>query len=216
MSSSEDPRIPLCRRLQWMGVDARPVGSRKELYRDISVSKSSWPVDVTEGLIRQITIRESFVADFYESGTWADRQIEYLVPDPRIASDIPERRARSSRRRRWLELFGPVVGVRWVRDSWSQLGLWDDIINRLNQDESLNREVAGTGRDFAVRADPSQGCWVFLEALTDRNPKDLYPRGGDMTSLVDSVARRTPSPLQWDCYQAIAKCLLAMPIPKDE
>ena len=196
--------------------------------------ENEWLVDVAEGPVRQVLIWESYddggraVGAEECGGTKADREIRYLVPDSRIEPSFPGygREIHSVREKRF-PIFGPVDGVRWegrknkslLSMDWKEVpnpAFWAEVVNRLSEDNSIRSAIAEGKRDLIIRTDFRRGrggwrddggggYWVLTEGAwgDTGNYKFVVPK------LVDEVRKRAPSRLRWDCFQAVAKHLLA-------
>lgn len=211
-SFRQDLGVEVCRAILGIGVDAR-------------VSKEDpAAVEIAEGPIRRIT---AYSMDYhsehnsYEGGvSHQSSHYEFLtfeVLDPRISTKSPNIGVRSIRKKA-LPLFGPVIGVKW-RGAFGELdefyadirevSSWDrEVTSRialyLSQDTAVREAIISAGEDVIVRTEPEDAAW-FLSSFGD-------PEISPPTWFRKASNRR----LIWDCYQAIAQCLLAMPIPTDK
>ncbi len=104
---------------------------------------------------------------------------EYGVPDSRLGRGFPSILIESVRKKTF-PLVGDVVDLHWKGND-SGLG----IIERLKNDTVIKRPIMES-RDVTIHAHGDHGCWT-IETQTDNPP------WGEV----------------WNCYQAIAKHLLA-------
>jgi hypothetical protein len=104
---------------------------------------------------------------------------EYGVPDPRLEPKLAWLEVRSVRMKNF-PLVGRVVDLRWEGKD-SGLG----IIKRLNSDISIKAPIMRS-RDVKIRIHRYLRCWIM-----------------------STKTREVPSAELWDCYQAIARHLLA-------
>jgi hypothetical protein len=116
----------------------------------------------------------------------------FYVQDPRLHPHLPWRKRRwiHPRRVKWFALFGPVKRVQWQTRPGTSTDFILGLARRLNSDSTVERNMIASGSDVRLKADSRRACWVLSE--DDHTPIDK---------------------LHWDCYLAIAKCLLAMPMP---
>ena len=86
-------------------------------------------------------------------------------------------------------------GIRWrpTEGYFNKVrGFSRSVADTLNADAHVMRAVRSSGLDdFRVAAGSSSGCWIMGNVET------------------------TLSKPSWECYQSIARCLLAMPIPSE-
>lgn len=182
-----DPRPALCARLGQLGVRARPAGREKRAV-DFGYG---WLIDVAEGPIRQVLI--SNIHDFgYDGPSEIVRRIAYLVPDSRVGPNFLRRGVP-------LVVVPSEAGVKRLLVGAEAIG-------------SLNRFTKATaGEGAKVSYDPDQSCWWLTEGVWREREIPHWTHGRE-PNLVDGVAARAPSRLQWDGYQAIARQVLEAPV----
>lgn len=200
----EDPRQEFCRRLRLLGVTASPAGHT--IRQNVNEYIGKYVVDVTENPIRQILIREERHNPGGDVRLSARREIKYLIPDPRIKPGFPKKGAHSTRVRRFLGVFGPVVGLRW-ENVWGKETIWNEIANRLNLDDSLIETQLRGEIGLTISVDPNNSYWELTEGAWE-DEEGLF---SVIPKLVDVIAEHTPSRLRWDCYESVAQHLLATP-----
>ena len=146
----------ICFRLRLMGVEAR-MAARGE---KIGGGGSLGLIDIGEGPIRWVNVRK--LIGLGDPGD-TERYTEYLVPDLRIASVLPQVRIwTEDARDRWF--FGKVVGLRWKGHD-SGFG----ILDRLRRDLSLNPPLLNGERVDIIST--SYGCWI-LSTETHSGPSE--------------------------------------------
>ena len=185
-----------CGTLRGLGIDARvsewnPSAEgqegRTEEDEDTSLSTRD-AIEIAGGPIQQI--------DYSFLGEGAVlRSVE--VPDARIGSEFPDISLESVRVKSF-PLFGSVKEVRWKESSLSYGDEDESLFNlpvaeALSQDMDVRSAMMMAGIDLSFFADSDTGSWT------------LYPHP------VKQWTRPT-----WDCCQAIAQSLLAMPMPTGE
>lgn len=122
------------------------------------------------------------------------------MPDSRIQADFP-RVSIEPAPVKSSPLFGRVKEIRWGPSEGyfnKVRGFSHRVADILNGDAPVMRSVLSSGLDyFRVSVEPSNGCWI-------------------MGNQVGDAAEITLSKPRWNCYQAITKALLAIPIPDDK
>ena len=126
----------------------------------------------------------------------------FYVTDARISVDFP-------RVTIWLEnfvtksfpFFGKVInsGIRWavrstfrgVNEEFSSI-----VAEYLNNDKDIMGQIVSCDECFHILSDPNHGCWIISKGTYYHSEYD----------------DRTISRKEWDCYQAVAKSLLEIPI----
>ena len=181
-----------------------------QALRDIGVAASvsasdmygGGEIKIAVGPIREVNVR---AVDPWDNL----HQIECVVPDSRIGRDVPLIHAHSVRAR---SFFGKVVGVRWDAPlnevSNRRGGFAQSVADRLNSDQAVTKSIEQAGFDVVVETDPAayRGGWLLQRAAGHGNVDD---------EMSESKATRWTR-AGWDCYEAIAEVLLAMPMPAEE
>lgn len=183
----DDTRDQLCTALKDLGLDAQ-MAARGRVEQKIYFGPrwSLGVIDIAEGPIRWVNVTQ-------ETITWGGEDppllhfVVYGVPDPRVGPGFPKVRVK-------------ITGVRWKGKDFG-LG----IVDRLSQDVSVASAIMdGAINPFLnvmwpravprveIRAYPYRSCWML------------------------ATPTLAPSKQEWDCYQAIARHLLATPIPTGE
>ena len=207
---SKDPRAVFCSHLRSIGIKASPEGSGKLSSPTFGMSNSQWPIVVDESLICQIVIRENFIADMWESGSHCKRRSDYLVPDSRIRIKLPHLEFHTVRVRGLI--FKKEIPVQWEAlepEGFDSFTL--EVVRKLNQDETLMKALTGSYINVGFGLDHSSHCWVRTEYW-----EESHTFGGAVSQLENPVLNHTPSSLQWNCYQMIARHLLETPMPTVE
>ncbi len=114
-----------------------------------------------------------------ESGS-TDYYTDYGVPDPRLGTNFKGAVIFTHRKKKF-PLFGKVVDLYWEGNDFSDLG----IIDRMNSDISIKHPIMET-RDVEIWPHDDHGCWI-----------------------ISVESKEPPSEELWNCYQTIAKHLLA-------
>lgn len=121
------------------------------------------------------------------------------VPDSRLGPDFefPYTEVYSERQKRF-PVFGRVESVQWYDGSGGAAGPRDAdfselVAGFLSQNTTATGALMLAGVDLSVFLDPDRGTWIVHQTGWYRWTRPL-----------------------WDCCQAIAKALLAMPIPTEE
>ncbi len=177
-----------------LGIDARVLERGSAPYNDDADAQTSW-IEIAESPIRWVEIE--WDSDGMDTS--------WLVPDAQIRPDSLDVFIHSEPVKS-RPLFGSVKGVRWI-----PIGLYhlpnisrpyppNDISRKVA--ENLGHDAAAAQRmllgecfDFWVRSVPELCCW----RIWGPKPEDVPDWSG-----------------WWDCYQAIAEALLAMPMPSNE
>jgi len=105
-----DPRPEFCRRLELLGVTASPIGPEPTIRYNVNAYIGQYVIAVTEDPIRQILIGERYELPVSDARSSAEREIRYLIPDPRIKL-VPRRGASSSFVKQYLVIIGLDVGL---------------------------------------------------------------------------------------------------------
>jgi len=181
-----DPtRNNICADLQTLGIDAQLAErGRDEEGIDCDAFNSVGVIDIREGPIRWVNV----VRRFSGAPTFPTYQIKYGVPDPRLGPDSPEPQIKSVRKKD-TPLVGNVVDLHWKGNDFG-LG----IISRLNNDVSLKHPIMES-HDVTISTYVRHG--IFRE----------YPEAS--TWIITTELSEIPSEELWNCYQTIAKHLLA-------
>ena len=121
------------------------------------------------------------------------------VPDARIAPDSPKI-GMVSVRVKSFPLFGRVKRVRWEvagpsRHSQRAKDFSLSISESLVKDPAATEATKSCGTELCIRTDPNRGCWILA---ADDRPMWKWTRQ------------------LWDCCQAVAERLLAMPFASSE
>lgn len=222
----DDTRDELCTALKNLGLNAQMAArGRVEEKIYFGPRRSLGVIDIAEGPIRWVNVTE-------ETSTWGGGDdpdfldfVVYGVPDSRVGPGFPEVRLKAV----WVKTFpGQITGVRWKGEDFG-LG----IVDRLSQDVSLASAMldgAKLGNNWhpetsTWRVEPGRHVKNFLNAtwwflgyvgFPRRVPRmeiRAYPYPSCWMLTTPTLA---PSKQEWDCYQAVAQHLLAMPIPTGE
>lgn len=186
----------LCTTLGNLGIDARELGPAPGLGVGNGGAWCGW-IEVPEGPIRWMGVR-------------SDGSSFCLAPDSRIKARYP----RVSLAAGWYRAAG-AKQVQWYVNEYSDFGsswfpipspsprgktistleneLSLHIADRLSQDPDITEAIILGGVGFELETDLVGGCWI-LTAHTH----------GAFTRPI------------WDCCQAVAEALLAIPLPTDE
>lgn len=183
-------RDNICAGLQSLGIDAQ-MAERGRREEKIGGKGSLGLIDIPEGPISWINVRKEtqhggqggrYTYDegpFNDGGSYTDYYIEYGVPDRRLSPGHPEYRIISVRIKT-PPLFDQVSDLHWKGEDFG-LG----IIDRLDSDISLKQPIMKS-HDVIIRAHGDHMCWI-----------------------ISTTASEVPSGELWNCYQAIARHLLA-------
>ena len=184
-----------CAELQALGIDAqkaecgRPeekigVEGNQNLDRFCLNGISLGLIDIPEGPIRWVNIR----SEPSESGIIY--YTNYGVPNPRLGPASPEMHIYSVRKKNF-PLVGKVVDLHWKGRGWyytpapvKNQGL--RIIDRLKSDILIKHPLIKESYDVKIHASRDHGCWIISTETRGPVSEDL-----------------------WNCYQAIARHLLA-------
>jgi len=144
-------------------------------------------IEIAEGPIRWARL----VSDI-------DQWAHFYLPDSRIKVDDPGIRIRLVPVKSF-PLFGRIKGVRWGPSYVdSAKGFSQRVADSLNRDPNVMQRMLSSGLvNYCVSTEPGNGWWKMGEH-------------GDHWA-----GREWSKPL-WDCYEVIARHLLAMPIPTEE
>ena len=200
-----DQRVSSTPFLKHLGVDTY-------MEKGSKTYQAQWFINISEGPIRQAVIESSVHAysdpDYYEDYVW---RIWYRVPLigrclPKVFSQFDLSQVLRSVRVRKFPIFGKDFEVRWETSKSMPEGdaIISELVARLSQDSMVRKSIV-EGVDVAVHTDHSRGCWVF-----DGGPGSDSITPASTTGIFEELA---PTREQWDCYQAIARHLLATPIP---
>ena len=143
-------------------------------------------LEIAEGPIRWVNLGSEFGCMF----------ASLYIPDSRLQADIPEIFIRLFPAKS-IPLFGRVRRTKWMPSGGylsRARGFSQRVADTLNGDKAAIREVESSGlvnSYFYVSTGPNYGCWQIAEHKEDTE---------------------WSKPL-WNYYQAIAKNLLAMPLP---
>ena len=168
---------------------------------------SRWLIDILDGPIRQLSIHHQFhvkVVSYDRDERESSLTIEFLVPDPRMGQVSSPVSASSFR-------LTPD-GVRWEerKGKSPQGGFVVEVISRLSKDRSITRALApGWDIDQRIVADPVRASWIITKKREHAHEKE-HPDPEEIRELLG------PTKQQWDCYQAIGRCLLEIPIATEE
>ena len=175
-----------CAVLRDLGIDARMLERAPILEKDDDYHMPRGWIEIDGGPIRWVALGDDP----------QDPETPWFVPDPRIGPEFPMLAMRAAIQTvRSFPLFGRVIDtvVRW---GWCELhhginkGLSSHVADGLTQETDLSEIIITGGYEyFLVASDPGRGCWTILE---------------------DEMQWTRPL---WDCHQAIAKALLAIPLP---
>ena len=183
----------ICAELQALGIDAqmaergRPeekIGGEDNRNLDEFCLRgiSLGLIDIPEGPIRWVNIRDEHsehVNIYYTN---------YGVPDPRLGPASPVMYIYSVRKKNF-PLVGRVVDLHWKGREWYFTPVRNQglrIIDRLKSDILIKHSLIKESFDVKIYASRDYRCWI--------------------------ISTKTRSPLSedlWDCYQAIARHLLA-------
>ena len=136
-------------------------------------------IHIPEGTIRWINVRTETHSTGQYGGGGFDYYTEYGVPDPKLGFDSPWLRIKSTRVKK-PPILGEVVDLRWWGEDFGF-----GIVSRLNSDVQLKQPLMES-RDVTIEAHGEHRCWI-----------------------ISTKTRDVPSEELWNCYQKIARHLLA-------
>jgi hypothetical protein len=172
-------RDNMCAHLRKLWIDAE-MAERGRAEESIDTG-SYGLIDIRKGPIRWVNVRRVHTGGGPGGGSTTDYFVDYGVPDPRLGGDCPRAFIKSVRVRT-LPLFGRVIDVCW---EGQDCGL--GIINHLSSDGSLKDPIVRS-HDVDISANGEHTCWIIRTKPS---------------------ARLGPSRELWDCYESIARHLLA-------
>ena len=185
--------------LRDIGIDAQlaGLGRPEEAIPPNPSYNSAGVVKVKNGKIRWVNFRRETIAHSNGDIYWVD-YAHYGVPDPRMESGTERIRIKSVGVKK-IPIIGQVVDVHWEGDDWG-LG----IINRLN-------------RDSATKIPIRKRSWVLAAMMTSLyggyGPKqhevEMSVHPGTHCWILSTAAEPAPSRKLWDCFESIAKHLVA-------
>ncbi len=185
----DNTRDRLYEELKSLGIDAKvaqPGRSEKEIAPSCS-GGSHGPIYISKGPIRWINVRSINLG----SPTWLLSQtryyIDYGVPDERLVPFSRELEIKLVRKKT-APIFGQIVDSCW-KGRPSGLG----IINRLNNDLSITTILMSVKK---------------LRIHTD-DYRDVIYGNWYRCWVIETRTRMPPSMELWNCYQKIARYLLA-------
>ena len=195
MSSSKDlekRRAALCAALRDLGVDARILERdplSPEPFRDKNDEDPIVWIEIADGPIRWV---DPFSAHRYWYWYVPDSRLE-----PYLELDYAEVYAEHK-----IPWFRGVERVEWhvggpYKIEPRDYVLYELVAEILAQDTAVSEAIMTAHSKVEVLVYAEARCWLIC---------DEYSR---------SVTRTVTLPI-WDCYQAIANALLAMPMPPDE
>jgi len=179
-------RDDICTSLPKLGVDAQLAPRFRPEEEVWGRGGSLGIIHIPEGPIRWIDVRKEI--NLSDQGSRTYYQTNFAVPDPRLAPDSPWIRIKATRVKNF-PLFGRVVDLRWKGND-SGLG----IVSRLNGDYQLKQPIMYS-RDILIISIREYSCWIL---------STTHRRG--LTSI---GTRYVAFEELWNCYQAIARHLLA-------
>ena len=189
----EKRRVALRHALRACGVDARilewdPLSPEPFRYKN-DEDPIVW-IEIADGPVRWV--------DPFPSSE--HRHWHFYVPDSRLGSypELGYAEVYSEFRRRF-PVFGRVESVRWLVGGPCELKprdehFYEHVVDILNQDTAVTEALMTASTDF-------------LEVYVDHECRVICDKFEGTFTF-----NRT----RWDCYQAIAKDLLAMPMPTDQ
>lgn len=197
-STSDSLSMEFCALLERWGVKAR-IKDRAEgaKLRAISGHGPTFSIiEIDEGPVSQISIRwetkTKLVRDAlgnipdesYNPSDYVPCAVEYGIPDQRLKTNIagallPQLRIRLAQVR-FLPLLGKITNVRWKGNDFGM-----GVIAWLNRDISLKKSLVNSP-ELEINADYYHNCWI------------MSVKAGTL-----------PSKELWDCYQSVARHLLA-------
>ncbi len=159
-------------------------------------------IEIFEGPIRWIEF--GLTDPDYDTDQYS---ISWLVPDPRIGADFPKIAIRSVRGKKF-PLIEPVKEVRWepyddedfedIKVTQRDLDFNSYVADRLIQREDVTTAIISDGKDIRISVDPEERHWLVGKEW-----------GLSAKPLADRASR-------YECFQAVAKALLAMSMPESE
>jgi hypothetical protein len=167
-----------------LGIGARIV-YRGRAEEDIRGEGSLGILYIPEGPIRWINIRREFSWRVWFPTMDATYFVEYGVPDDRLRLDSPAIRISAIRN---SQLHGKVIDVTWNGEDYGT-----GIINSLENDYQLKEQIMRS-QNVSIEGFGNYGCWLIS---TEGSGVPIFNR-----NIV-------PSTELWNCYQSIAKHLLA-------
>lgn len=172
--------------LQRLGIDARMIARgrvEEEIWSGFSDGLTKMPKSLGIIHIPEGPIRwVNILKETYYIGSQTshtDYYTEYGVPNPRLRPDSPNARIKTIRVKS-VPVFGKVVDLHWEGGE-----SYPKVVSRLNSDDKLRQPIMKS-RDVTITAIGDCGCWIM-----------------------STQTRDVPSGELWNCYQAIAKHLLA-------
>lgn len=180
-------RDDICAALRSLGIDAqmakRGLGKKWIGLRDFSLGSSGESlglIDILQGPIRWVNVLKYQTHSGEGSRGYTYYFTDYGVHDPRLGPNSLRPEIKICVKQ--FLLFDPVVDLRWEGDDFG-LG----IVDRLNSDVSIMSLIMQmSDLDVKIHAHHRHRCWIISTKTNDAPSKEL-----------------------WDCYQAIARHLLA-------
>ena len=175
----------LCATLGSLGIDAQALEQGPERYNPDDDGHAGW-IEVAEGPIRWVALN------------WDPIDIDtgWLVPDARIGAEAPRIRIHDEPVESF-SVIGGTKGVRWVLCdalAYQPDDVAREVAENLNNNTAVTQKILlGEFFGLDIDTDPVLGCW----RIWGPKPEDVPQWSG-----------------WWECYQAIAEALLAMPVPK--
>ena len=147
--------------------------------------RTEWTIDIEQGFVRSVSLEqiEYFASGDDEKGIHVGLFTRYQVVDPRLSTAHQRISLRLVRRKAW-PFVGQVVGASWKGNDGNLA-----LLAGLNGDSRTMRPLLAR-HDVRIVIDRGRSCWMWRE-------KGWLPPAWD----------------RWDGYQAVAKRLLAAPIP---
>jgi len=163
------------------GSEMAMIGDKSPWWVFDESSESIGVIDILDAPVRWLHVQKTTARG--EPGTESTTYyIDYVIPDPTLTPDFPKVKVKAVRKKSF-PLVGGAVDVEWRGKDFG-LG----IVGRLDGDSSLRNTITQRNNDVEIRAYPDHECWLITESFSFQSP---------------------PTRELWDCYQTIARHLLA-------
>lgn len=172
-------RDNICAGLQALGIDAQMAERSLPLWGLEGNSIAFF--NIPRGAIRWINVRCA-VGYGIKYDKYNVFCIDYVAPDPKLELNSPRIRIKSVRKKTF-PLFGKVVDLHWKGEDSGK-----GIIELLKNDTVIKHAIMKS-YDVVIRNHINPECWIIS------------------TKLMNTI--KPPPEELWNCYQAIAKHLLA-------
>lgn len=181
----DETRDYVCASLKSMGINAK-MAERGRFEEEICDKGSLGIIHIPEGAIRWVNIRKQRLPNL-DGHQVTYYYTEYGVPDARLREVNPIHIR--SIRKKTFPLFGKVVDALWEGEDYGT-----GVVSRLNSDYQLKEPVMKS-QDVTIQGIHKYGCWIISTC--------------QYANLVKRTTLSAESAELWNCYQVIAKHLLA-------